>query len=102
MPPRGAAAVGGRGGGGGARVGAITSLALAAVDTALWDLKCLRAGLPLWKVAGGAQERVPVYTTEGGWLHHPAQQLIDESVAAKEAGFRGAKLKVGKPRIAED
>jgi L-alanine-DL-glutamate epimerase-like enolase superfamily enzyme len=83
-------------------VGAITSLALAAIDTALWDLKCRQIGLPLWKVAGGAQPKVPVYTTEGGWLHHPAQQLVDESVAAKAAGFRGAKLKVGKPSIAED
>jgi L-alanine-DL-glutamate epimerase-like enolase superfamily enzyme len=83
-------------------VGAITSLALAAVDTALWDLKCRRAGAPLWKVAGGAQPKVPVYTTEGGWLHHPAQQLVDEAVAAKAQGFRGAKMKVGKPSIAED
>ena len=54
-------------------VGAITSLALAAIDTALWDLRARRAQQPLWKVAGGAQRRVPVYTTEGGWLHHPAQ-----------------------------
>ncbi|MCC6867422.1 MAG: mandelate racemase/muconate lactonizing enzyme family protein [Burkholderiales bacterium] len=83
-------------------VGAVTSLALAAIDTALWDLKCRRIGLPLWKAAGGAQPRVPVYTTEGGWLHHSARQLIDESVAAKANGFRGAKLKVGKPSIAED
>jgi L-alanine-DL-glutamate epimerase-like enolase superfamily enzyme len=83
-------------------VGAITSLALAAIDTALWDLRCRRAKQPLWKMAGGAQRRVPVYTTEGGWLHHPAQQLVDESVAAKEQGFRGAKMKVGKPSIAED
>ena len=83
-------------------VGAITSLALAAIDTALWDLRCRRAGLPLWKFAGGAQRRVPVYTTEGGWLHHPAQQLVDEAVAAREQGFRGAKVKVGKPSIAED
>jgi L-alanine-DL-glutamate epimerase-like enolase superfamily enzyme len=83
-------------------VGAITSLALAAVDTALWDLKCRRAGEPLWQMAGGAQARVPVYTTEGGWLHHSAQQLVDEAVAAREQGFRGAKMKVGKPTIAED
>ncbi len=83
-------------------VGAITSLALAAVDTALWDLKCLRAGEPLWKMAGGAQRKVPVYTTEGGWLHHGAQQLVDETLAAKAQGFRGAKMKVGKPAIAED
>jgi L-alanine-DL-glutamate epimerase-like enolase superfamily enzyme len=83
-------------------VGAITSLALAAIDTALWDLRCRRAGLPLWKCAGGAQPRVPVYTTEGGWLHHSARQLVDETLAAQAQGFRGAKIKVGRPTIAED
>jgi L-alanine-DL-glutamate epimerase-like enolase superfamily enzyme len=83
-------------------VGAITSLALAAIDTALWDLRCRRAGEPLWKLAGGAHRQVPVYTTEGGWLHHPAEQLVDEALAAKASGFRGAKFKVGKPSIAED
>jgi L-alanine-DL-glutamate epimerase-like enolase superfamily enzyme len=83
-------------------VGAITSLALAAIDTALWDLKCRRANQPLWKVAGGAKAAIPVYTTEGGWLHHSAQQIVDEAVAAKAQGFKGAKFKVGKPSIAED
>ncbi len=83
-------------------VGAVTSIALAAIDTALWDLRCLRAGEPLWKMAGGAQRRVPVYTTEGGWLHHPRQQIVDDAVAAKAQGFRGVKVKVGKPTIAED
>ena len=83
-------------------VGAITSLSLAAIDMALWDLKCRRANEPLWKTAGGAQSRVPVYTTEGGWLHHSPQQLVDEAAAAKAQGFRGAKIKVGRPTIAED
>jgi L-alanine-DL-glutamate epimerase-like enolase superfamily enzyme len=83
-------------------VGAITSLALAAIDTALWDLKCRRAGLPLWKCAGGAQPRVPVYTTEGGWLHHPREQLVDETHTARAQGFKGAKIKVGRPSLAED
>ena len=50
-------------------VGAITSLSLAAIDTALWDLKAKRSGLPLHQLAGGAQSKVPLYTTEGGWLH---------------------------------
>ena len=83
-------------------VGAITSLSLAAIDTALWDIKCRRAGEPLWKVAGGAQSRVPLYTTEGGWLHHSERQLVDEAVSAKAQGFRGAKMKIGKPTIGED
>ena len=83
-------------------VGAITSLALAAIDTALWDLKCRRAGQPLWRCAGGAQPRVPVYTTEGGWLHHSRDQLVEETRAAKQQGFRGVKIKVERPMIAED
>ena len=34
-------------------VGALTSIALAAIDTALWDLRARRAGLPLHRLAGG-------------------------------------------------
>lgn len=83
-------------------VGAITSLALAAIDTALWDLRCKRAGLPLHVMAGGAQRRVPVYTTEGGWLNLPTEELVAQAVAAKRDGFKGCKLKVGKPHVSED
>jgi L-alanine-DL-glutamate epimerase-like enolase superfamily enzyme len=57
-------------------VGAITALAQAAVDTALWDLRCRRAGLPLHVMAGGAQSSVPLYTTEGGWLHLEPAALV--------------------------
>ena len=83
-------------------VGAITSLALAAIDTALWDLRGRRTGLPLWKLAGGAQRRVPTYTTEGGWLHLSERELVDQALAARDKGFRGTKMKVGKPHLAED
>jgi L-alanine-DL-glutamate epimerase-like enolase superfamily enzyme len=83
-------------------VGAITSLSLAAIDTALWDLKAKRAGLPLWKAAGGARQRVPVYTTEGGWLHLPVESLVQQTLEAKALGFRGAKIKVGRPHVSED
>jgi L-alanine-DL-glutamate epimerase-like enolase superfamily enzyme len=83
-------------------VGAITNLALAAIDTALWDWRCKRDGQPLWKAAGGAKQRTPVYTTEGGWLHLSTEAIVRETVAAKEAGFQGAKIKVGLPRVADD
>ncbi|MFJ4845673.1 mandelate racemase/muconate lactonizing enzyme family protein [Streptomyces sp. NPDC088733] len=83
-------------------VGAITSLALAAVDTALWDLRCLRAGEPLWRLAGGAHERLPLYDTEGGWLHLTPDELASATLRAKERGLRGAKVKVGKPTAGED
>ena len=83
-------------------VGAITSLALAAVDTALWDLRCKRAGEPLWQVAGGFRQKVPLYDTEGGWLHLGTDELVAGALASRAAGWRGVKLKVGKPRIEQD
>ena len=83
-------------------VGPITSLALAAIDTALWDLRCVKAGLPLHVMAGGAQERVPLYTTEGGWLQLEPEALVEQALEAKARGFFGCKVKVGKPHVAED
>src|ERR1700733_5447476 len=68
-------------------VGAITALAQAAIDTALWDLRCRKAGLPLHVMAGGAKDRIPLYTTEGGWLHLPKQALVDDALKAKSLGF---------------
>ena len=82
-------------------VGAITSIALAAIDTALWDLRCRKAGLPLHVMAGGAKTCVPLYTTEGGWLHLEAAALVEDALRARAAGFKGAKIKVGRP-IHED
>jgi L-alanine-DL-glutamate epimerase-like enolase superfamily enzyme len=82
-------------------VGAITAIAMAAIDTALWDLKARRANLPVHKLIGGAQERIKLYTTEGGWLHLEESALVEDALRAKEAGFGGCKLKVGRP-IHED
>lgn len=83
-------------------IGAITSLALAAVDTALWDLAAQRAALPLWKLAGGFRREVPLYDTERGWLHLSTDELVSGAIASKAAGWRGVKLKVGKPTVFED
>ncbi|HEV2515976.1 MAG TPA: mandelate racemase/muconate lactonizing enzyme family protein [Devosia sp.] len=81
--------------------GAITSIALAAIDTALWDLQARKLGLPLHLLAGGAQDAIPLYTTEGGWLHLEEAALIEDALRAKADGFGGCKLKVGRP-IHED
>lgn len=82
--------------------GAITSLAVAAIDTALWDLKGKRTSMPLWKMAGGHSQRVPLYDTEGGWLHIDQDELVQGALASQAKGWPGVKLKIGKPSIAED
>jgi L-alanine-DL-glutamate epimerase-like enolase superfamily enzyme len=83
-------------------IGAITALAMAAVDTALWDLSARKRGLPLWIAAGGASDRRPLYTTEGGWLHIETGALVDDALRARDNGFRGAKVKIGRPHVSED
>ncbi|MBW8638906.1 mandelate racemase/muconate lactonizing enzyme family protein [Hoeflea sp. WL0058] len=83
-------------------IGPITSIALAAVDTALWDLRARKQGLPLWKLAGGAKDRCPLYTTEGGWLHIEKQALVDDALEAQSKGFKGSKVKIGRPHGSED
>jgi L-alanine-DL-glutamate epimerase-like enolase superfamily enzyme len=83
-------------------VGAITSLALAAVDTALWDLRSRRQKIPLYKLAGGSRDSILMYTTEGGWLHLERQKLVDDAAAMKARGFTGAKVKIGSHDISRD
>ncbi|HVV94517.1 MAG TPA: mandelate racemase/muconate lactonizing enzyme family protein [Hyphomicrobiales bacterium] len=39
--------------------------AIAALDIALWDLKGKALGQPLWRLFGGARDKVPLYTTFG-------------------------------------
>lgn len=79
-----------------ARAG-IAHLALAAIDIALWDLRAKRAGLPLWKLLGGAtSERLEAYNTDIGWLSFSREQLVDGAArAVEQEGFRRIKIKVG-------
>ena len=49
------------------RRGPVTMSAIAAVDTALWDLKAKAAGMPLYQLLGGAsRDRVLVYAHANG------------------------------------
>ncbi len=83
-------------------VGPITSLSLAAIDIALWDLRCLRANQPLWRMAGGAKPSVPMYSTEGGWLHIATDDLVADAIEMKKQGFAGSKIKIGMPTLSAD
>ncbi|HUA96801.1 MAG TPA: mandelate racemase/muconate lactonizing enzyme family protein [Terracidiphilus sp.] len=82
--------------------GGIAVLAVAAIDIAIWDLKSKAANMPLHKLLGGARSPIPVYNTDGGWLNHSIEQLVKEAERIVAAGFRGAKIKVGKDDALED
>jgi L-alanine-DL-glutamate epimerase-like enolase superfamily enzyme len=81
--------------------GGPTVLALSAFDIALWDLKAKRAGLPLWKLLGGHDPRVPCYA--GGIdLQLALDDLLRQADKTLASGFRAIKMKVGRARLAED
>ncbi|WP_231756956.1 mandelate racemase/muconate lactonizing enzyme family protein [Microbulbifer elongatus] len=81
--------------------GGLLSFALSAVDIALWDLRCKRLGLPLWKVAGGAGNSSKCYA--GGIdLNFSESKLLDNISNYLARGFNAVKIKVGKEDYRED
>ncbi|TWD74730.1 L-alanine-DL-glutamate epimerase-like enolase superfamily enzyme [Kribbella amoyensis] len=76
--------------------------AVGAIDTALWDLKARRAGLPLSRLIGRHHDSVRTYNTSGGYLSTPTDQMLVNASAAVEAGIGGIKVKVGQPDAAAD
>jgi L-alanine-DL-glutamate epimerase-like enolase superfamily enzyme len=81
--------------------GGPVSLAISAVDIALWDLAARRLGQPLWRMLGGFDPRVPCYA--GGIdLDLSLDDLLRQTDASVGRGFRAIKMKVGRPRLRED
>lgn len=81
--------------------GGLVSFALSAVDIALWDIKCKRLNMPLWKVAGGANNSTKCYA--GGIdLNFSELKLLNNIQSYLDAGFEAVKIKVGKPDPRED
>jgi L-alanine-DL-glutamate epimerase-like enolase superfamily enzyme len=73
----------------------ISSMAISAVDIALWDLKSRILGLPLLSLLGGAGESIPVYGS-GGFTSYSPQQLEKQFFAWMKKGIRLFKMKVGR------
>ena len=81
--------------------GAPVSFAIAAVDTALWDLKGRTLGQPLWQLLGGYDPRVKVYAGNID-LNLAVPELLEGASKSIEAGHRSVKMRLGKPTLAED
>ncbi|WP_217474083.1 L-talarate/galactarate dehydratase [Stutzerimonas stutzeri] len=77
--------------------GGVAAQAIAAFDTALWDLKARRAALPLSKLLGAQRSSVRCYNTSGGYLQASIEELIDKATQSRERGIGGVKMKVGQP-----
>jgi len=82
--------------------GGITTHAMAAVDIALWDAKGKECERPLYWLLGGSRKSIPVYDTDGGWLHYSIEELVKNAMEIAAKKFYGFKIKVGKKDLKED
>ena len=81
--------------------GGIASFAISTIDIALWDIKCKRAGKPLWKMAGGAGNTCKAYC--GGIdLQFPIEKLLKNMQGYLDRGFNAVKIKIGRENLEED
>jgi L-talarate/galactarate dehydratase len=71
--------------------------AYSAVDLALWDLKGKAAGLPLYKMLGGARESAPVYAGDVGWLWMSPEEIVEAARPYLDQGMMGIKVQAGSP-----
>ncbi len=72
----------------------MVSMAIAAVDTALWDLKARLLDLPLHRLLGAVRSEVPVYGS-GGFTTYDERQLSDQLEGWVSAGIPRVKIKIG-------
>lgn len=70
-------------------------VAVAALDTAVWDAVGKLLGQPLWRLWGGANDTVPM-TAIGGYYGEPLGPIDEEIAYYRDVlGLAGVKFKVG-------
>lgn len=79
------------------RRGPVTMSAIAAVDTALWDIKAKIAGMPLYQLLGGASRTgVMVYGHANGAT---IEETIAEALRYQAMGYKAIRLQSGVPGL---
>jgi len=79
------------------RRGPITMAAIAAVDTALWDIKAKAASLPLYQLLGGrCREGAIVYSHANGTT---IEETLAQAQEYKAMGYKAIRLQSGVPGL---
>jgi D-galactarolactone cycloisomerase len=76
-------------------MGAGCCLAMSGIDCALWDIRGQAAGMPIYKLIGGAYRGIPAYAGGVSLGYQPPQELIAELKPHLKAGYKAVKLRIG-------
>ncbi len=76
-------------------MGAGCCLAMSGIDCALWDIRGQAAGMPIYKLIGGAYRGIPAYAGGVSLGYQPVSELIAELQPHLDAGYKAVKLRVG-------
>lgn len=78
----------------------ICSMAISAVDTALWDLKARLLDLPLVTLMGQIRDALPIYGS-GGFTNYSNDQLQNQLRGWAEQSIPAVKMKIGRNAAAD-
>ena len=81
--------------------GGIAAFAIAAVDVALWDMRGLSEGKPLYALLGAEAREIPAYGS-GVDLPKSLDDLLWQTQGFMDRGFPGVKVKIGRRDPRED
>ena len=73
----------------------ICSMAISAVDTALWDLKARLLDLPLVSLFGQVRDAMPIYGS-GGFTSYSNRSTANSLQAGPSSGIPRVKMKIGR------
>jgi L-alanine-DL-glutamate epimerase-like enolase superfamily enzyme len=77
--------------------GGIFTLALAAIDIALWDIKGKAYNQPVARLVGGLRDRVPTYASGALMRHLTLEQAAQAGPRLVKRGFRQMKMQLALP-----
>jgi L-alanine-DL-glutamate epimerase-like enolase superfamily enzyme len=79
----------------------VAMVGASAIDRACWNLAAQAAGRPIHRLLGSVRDSVPVYGS-ALWLFRTIDELTADATDLVARGFRGIKMRVGKPRLEDD
>jgi L-talarate/galactarate dehydratase len=82
---------------GGSGPAGMFTLALSAIDIALWDIRGKALNQPLWKLLGGARQCVPTYASGALRRNLSLEEVVAAAGRLKDKGFREMKTQLALP-----